>query len=121
MNMTEQTEDTSIQLSIAETYLKEMLKADDTKDFALYIKRYEKERIAGFSQERFHKDIECMHQDNGLNLSYEFLSTLRPQMVEGVEVFRTVWKGIYEKRDAVIELGIYQKGEDWFVIRSAVY
>lgn len=111
----------SEQLKIAEKYLKEMLKADDTKDFALYIKRYEQERIAGFSQEQFLKDIECMHQDNGMNLGHEFLSSLRTQTVDGLEVFRYVWKGVYEKRDAVIEIGIYEKSGDWCLARSAVY
>ena len=119
--MTEQIKEVSIPLSIAESYLKEMLKADDTKDFELYIKRYEKGRIVGFSQERFHKDIEHMHQNNGMNLGYEFLTSLRTQSIDELTVFRSVWKGIYEKRDAVIEIGIYEKEGNWYLIRSAVY
>lgn len=119
--MTKQIKSITTQLKIAEEYLREMLKADDTKDFELYIKRYEKDRIAGFSQERFHQDIECMHQDNGMNLGYEFLSSLRTQTFDELEVFRSVWKGVYEKRDAVIEIGIYKKEGIWYLIQSAVY
>jgi hypothetical protein len=119
--MTQASEDASMALVMAETYLIEMLKADDAEDFALYTKRYEKERLVGFTLERFKNDLKHMHQDNGMNLGYEFLASLRNQIVKGTSVYRSVWKGVYEKRDAVIELGIYQKEGAWYLMRSAVY
>ena len=111
----------SEEFTTAEKYLKEMLKADDTKNFELYTKRYEEKYLANFSRERFADDVKHMHERNGMNTGYEFLCTLRNSSIDGLDVFRFVWKGIYEKRDAVIELAIYKKNQSWYVIQSAVY
>ncbi|WP_394168659.1 hypothetical protein [Saccharospirillum alexandrii] len=108
-------------LVVAEEYLKEMLAADDAGNFELYTKRYEEQYLDGFTRDVFESDIEQMHEENGMNTGYEFLGTLRNQRVDELDVYRTVWKGIYEKRDAVIELGIYDRKGSWHVIRSAVY
>ena len=108
-------------MAIAEQYLQEMLKADDTADFELYTKRFESQYLTHFTKDRFQHDIKDMHERNGANKGYEFLATLRPSRIEGMEVHRTVWKGIYEKRDAVIELVIYKKNDTWHIIQSAVH
>lgn len=108
-------------LAIAEKYLKEMLEADDTANFELYTKRYEEKYLVNFSKERFSDDIHGMHQRNGKNIGYEFLSALRNSKFDGLDIFRFVWKGIYEKRDAVIEIDVYKKNGDWYIIQSAVH
>jgi len=91
--------DSSEEQAIAEKYLKEMLEADDTKNFDLYTKRYENKYLRNFSRERFSEDIKEMHECHGMNTSYEFLCTLRNFSFDGLDIFRFVWKGIYEKRD----------------------
>ncbi|MDB4836965.1 hypothetical protein OAH87_00660 [Marinomonas sp.] len=112
--------------AIAETYLKEMLEADDTADFALYTKRYEEKYLQGFTSEIFAKDIQQMQARNGMNQGYEFLAQLRSSFIEDsalqdIEVLRFVWKGQYEKRDAVIEVAIYEKNGTWYLIQSSVH
>ena len=107
--------------AIAENYLKEMLEADDTKNFDLYTKRYENKYLGNFSRERFSEDIKGMHERNGTNKGYEFLCRLRNFSFDDLDIFRFVWKGIYEKRDAVIEVDIYKKNGDWYIIQSAVH
>ena len=114
------TESTEI-LAIAEKYLKEMLEADDTVNFELYIKRYEEKYLGNFSREIFTSDIAHMHKRNGMNTGYMFLSKLRNAKIDGLDVFRTVWKGVYENHDAVIEMEIYKKNGVWYVIKSAVH
>ena len=69
--------DKAEELTIAENYLKEMLEADDTKNFELYTKRYEQKYLANFSREIFTKDIKHMHERNGMNTGYAFLGILR--------------------------------------------
>ncbi|MDO6426852.1 hypothetical protein Q4489_07510 [Thalassotalea sp. 1_MG-2023] len=113
--------ESSLALKAAEKYLKEMLEADDTANFELYIKRYEEKYLVNFSKESFSDDIKSMHERNGMNTGYEFLGLLRNTKFDDLDVFRTVWKGIYEKRDAVIEMGLYKKNGNWYVIKSAVY
>lgn len=109
------------ELVVAEKYLKEMLQADDTENFELYTKRHEEKYLINFSRERFSNDIRHMHERNGMNKGYEFLGTLRNSSVDGLDIFRSVWRGIYEKRDAVIDFGVYKKDGNWHVIKSAVY
>lgn len=106
--------------AIAETYLKEMLKADDTGDFELFIKRYESKYLGNFSREIHANDIKLMHERNGMNMGYEFLARLRNQQIDNLDIFRFIWKGIYEKRDAIIEIAIYQRNGSWYVIKSSV-
>ncbi|WP_448546446.1 hypothetical protein [Thalassotalea fusca] len=113
--------DSSEELAIAEKYLNEILEADNTKNFELYTKRYEEKYLVNFSKEQFLDDIKCMRERNGMNTDYEFLGALRNSRFESLDIFRFVWKGIYEKRDAVIELGIYKKNGIWYVIQSAVH
>lgn len=107
-------------ITIAEQYLKEMFEADDSADFELFTKRYEDKCLQGFSEGIFQSDIQKMQQRNGRNLGYEFLGELRNDNIDDLDVYRTVWKGIYEKRDAIVEMGVYQKNAQWYVIRSAV-
>lgn len=108
-------------LEFSEKYLKEMLEADDTENFELYTKRYEEKYLINFSKDKFSKDIKGMHERNGMNKGYEFLSTLRNSRFDDLVIFRSVWKGMYEKRDAVIEIGVYEKNGKWHVIQSAVH
>ncbi|MGQ7848387.1 hypothetical protein ACUNV4_28065 [Granulosicoccus sp. 3-233] len=113
--------DSAEAFQMSEKYLKEMLEADDTANFELYTKRFERRYLEGFTRERFTNDIRHMHERNGMNTGCEFLCTLRSGSLDGVEVLRFAWKGIYEKRDALIDLGIYKKDGNWYVINSAVY
>ena len=113
--------DSTEELAIAEKYLKEMLEADNTGNFDLYTKRYEEKYLVNFSREVFLNDIKCMNERNGLNIGYEFLGTLRNYNFNGLDIFRFVWKGIYEKRDAVIEIAVYKKEGNWHVIESVVH
>ncbi len=108
-------------LSIAEQYLQEMLDADDSADFDLYTQRYEPKYLAHFTKEKFMADIVGMQQRNGHNVSYELLGTLRSSDFDGHKVFRSVWKGVYEKRDAVIEIGVYKLDGQWYIIQSSVH
>ena len=109
------------ELVVAEKYLQEMLEADNTANFELYTKRYEEKYLINFSKDRFLDDIKGMHKRNGLNTGYEFLTALRNTKYDDLDIFSFVWKGIYEKRDAVIELGLYKKNENWYIIQSVVY
>jgi len=111
----------SEELAMAEKYLHEMLEADDTANYDLYTKRYEEKYLTNFSREIFSNDINHMHERNGMHTGYELLGTLRNSTVDDLDIYRTVWKGIYEKRDAVIEMGIYKKDGTWYVIKSAVH
>lgn len=113
--------DSSQVFAIADKYLNEMLQADDTGNFELYTKRYEEKYLVNFSKDRFLDDIKEMQKRNGKNTGYEFLGTLRNSKFDNLDIYRFVWKGVYENRDAVIEMGVYEKNGNWHVIRSVVH
>ena len=56
---------------IAEQFLQEMLQADDTGNYELFIKHYEDQDLVDFSPERFEQDIKQMQARNGKNMGYE--------------------------------------------------
>ena len=108
--------------AIAEQFLKEMLEADDTGNYELFIKHYEEKDLVGFSPERFEQDIKHMQASNGRNLGYEYFGSLkgyRDDYHDGC--FRFVWKGIYEKREALITIGIHHKNGTWYINESRVH
>ena len=107
--------------SIAEKFLKEMLKADDTSNYDLFVKYYEEQDLVDFSPERFEQDIKHMQARNGRNVGYEYFGALQGYRDGNHDgCFRFVWKGIYEKREALITIGIHCKDGTWHANESTV-
>ncbi|UTD54415.1 hypothetical protein [Halomonas sp. MS1] len=113
-------EDNQEELKIAEKYLAEMLKADQNRDYASFIKRYETVD-SGFSEDVFIKDVEAMKDELGTYKERVYLGSLNcsgkgsPQ-----RSLRFVWRGIYEKNEALIVLGIHQNAGVWYVNENHV-
>ncbi len=107
--------------TIAENFLQEMLEADDTGNYALFIKHYEAKHLVNFSKEQFESDIKEMQNRNGANLSYEYFGMLQGHPIDDAATsLRFVWKGIYEKREALITIGIHCKDKNWYINESSV-
>jgi hypothetical protein len=107
--------------AIAEKFLKEMLEADDTGNYELFIKHYEEKDLVDFSMERFQNDIKHMQARNGMNLGYEYFGALQGYRDDNHDnCFRFVWKGIYEKRETLIVIGIHHKDDTWYINESSV-
>mgnify|MGYP001238015067 CR=1 FL=1 len=43
---------------------------------------------------------------------------LRNFSFDGLAIFRFVWKGIYEKLDALLEIEVCEKNAYWYIIMS---
>tara|TARA_R110002033_G_scaffold165185_3_gene202885 strand:- start:5455 stop:5805 length:351 start_codon:yes stop_codon:yes gene_type:complete len=107
--------------AIAEQFLKEMLKADDTCNYELFVKHYEEKDLVDFSPERFEHDIKQMQARNGKNMGYEYFGALKGYHDgKRCAYYRFVWKGIYEKREALITIGIHHKDDTWYINESTV-
>jgi len=108
--------------AIAEGFLKEMLEADETGNYELLTKHYEEKDLIDFSPKRFEDDIKHMQERNGKNLSYKYFGSLQGYREDDHDgCFRFVWKGIYEKREALIVIGIHRKKNTWHVNTSLVH
>jgi len=115
------------ELGIAESFLQKMLEADDSGNYDLYIKHFEPRDLIGFTKERFKNDIKQMHERNGMNVGYEYFGSLKAPREDSTnadghhEGFRFIWKGIYEKREALIVIGIHKKDGTWYLNNASVH
>lgn len=103
-------------LAIAEKYLDEMLEAERKNDYQAWTTRFEEEDLKGFTEAIFKKDIAEMNEKMGAYQDRLFLETLRARLDDGdSESHKFVWKGIYEKEDVVMIVGIHKKNNIWYV------
>lgn len=99
---------------IAEQYLDEMLEAEESVDYQSFVARFEKQDVANFGQSRFKKDMYSIREDLGEYRSREYLGALkgfndvdRSDRHSGCT--RHVWRGIFEKNETLIVVGIHEK------------
>lgn len=101
---------------MAEVYLDEMLKADQDGNYQAFIKRFEQVDVDHFSEETFLADVELMREELGEYRNRHYLGMLSMKSDKGIEqTLRFVWRGIYDKNEALIVLGIHNKDGIWFV------
>ncbi len=100
--------------TIAEQYLDEMLEAENTLDYSLFVKHFEKQHIENFGESKFKKDMFAIREDLGDYKGREYLGALtgfhnpdNPNKYPNCT--RYVWKGIFEKNETLIIVGIHEK------------
>lgn len=105
---------TSVSQATAEQYLDEMLDAEKAVDHQRFIKRFETKYVENFTESRFRKDMRSIREDLGDYRGREFLGCLkgfedpdRLRKYPGCK--RYVWKGIFEKNETLMVVGIYEK------------
>lgn len=99
---------------IAELYLDEMLAAELAGDFQQWIKRYEPVDLEDFDEAEYITDMELIGESLGNYVSREFMGSLKGlrrnvDETESIDRMRFVWKGIFEKSEVVIIVGIHEK------------
>lgn len=112
-------------LAFAEEILDEMIQAEstDTGDYELFVKHFDK--VGDFGPTRFKKELMCIREDLGDYKSREYLGVLRghvdPDYPEKYpEHVRFNWRGIFEKNETLITLGLYKKNGK-FVVKEIMY
>lgn len=110
---------------IADDYLDEMLEAEDKLDYQMFVQRLEKRDVDNFGESRFTKDMYSIRTDLGAYKSREFLGSLNGfQNVDSPdrhpECVRYVWRGLFEKNETLIIVGIHKK-DDVFYVNQFTY
>ena len=102
------------QLKIAESYLDEMLAAEEAVDYDAFVRRFETRDIEHFGASRFKKDMYAIREDYGDYRSREYLGCLagkhdpdRPDRHPGC--IRYVWRGVFEKSETLIVVGLFTR------------
>jgi hypothetical protein len=109
------------ELKIAEEYLAETLKADSDGDFDGFVRRFDKRDLEGFSKDIFYADIESMREELGAYKSRSYLGSLQGfRDEEHPGCLRFVWRGVYEKSEALIIIGIHKVDGVWYLNESNV-
>ncbi len=104
------------ELKIAEEYLSEMLEADREGDYQKFTERFESVDSSEFNEDIFLSDVKQMSEDLGQYKKRIYLGSLKTLNMNGAEKsLRFVWRGFYEKNEALIVLGIHRKDGIWFV------
>ncbi|NRB39962.1 MAG: hypothetical protein HRU20_16085 [Pseudomonadales bacterium] len=109
------------ELTVAERYLTEMLEADRIGDYEGFIKRFDKIDLGGFDKDIFLKDTELMREELGVYKKRFYLGSLNGfKDDDHPRCLRFVWRAIYEKNEALIIVGIHEKGGVWYVNDNVV-
>lgn len=109
-------------LAMAEQFLDEMIEAEreENGDYELFTKRFDKTTLKDFGPSRFKKEMMCCREDLGSYRSREYLGSLKgmvdpddPDRHPGC--IRYNWRGIFEKNETLITVGIHEKGGTYYV------
>lgn len=109
-------------LAMAERFLDEMVEAESEGDgnYDLFTKRFDKDTLKDFGPSRFKKEMLCIREDLGAYQSREYLGSLKgavdvdyPDRHPGC--IRYVWRGVFEKNETLITMGIHERDGTHFV------
>lgn len=103
-------------LAVAEKYLDEMIAADAANDYEAFIRPFIVDEE--FTKEKFEADVAEMQPAMGKYVSREYLGSMKGNDDDHKDSLRFVWKGIYEKQEALIVVGICQIDGNWFAIEG---
>jgi len=112
-------------LAFAEEILDEMIQAGSTdpEDYELFVKHFD--QIDNFGPTRYKKEMMCIREELGNYKSREYLGALKGQVnPDNPDKFpgfvRFNWRGVFEKNETLVTLGLYQK-EGKYVVREIMY
>ena len=98
----------------AERYLDEMLAAESDTDYRAFTRRFEPKDLEDFGESRFKKSMYAIREDLGEYRDREYLGSLRgfvdadrPDRRPGG--VRHVWRGVFEKNETVIVVGLHER------------
>ena len=115
-------EESTAARDVAERYLAEMLDAERERDFDAWCRRWHPSDLEGFTEARFAEDVDEMHRVLGEYRDREYLGSVRGRRDEpgdDAERPRFVWKVVYERNEALFEVGVRRVDGRWYAYRNA--
>ena len=106
----------------AEQFLDEMIEAEQELSYAKFTRRFEKKYLVGFLEHHFQKDMREIREEIGNYISREFLGCVSGKQVEGdnryPNLVRYVWRGVFDKNEVLITVGIYSIDGNYYVCEA---
>ena len=110
------------QLALAEQILDEMIEAESqgNENYELFVKHFDQGTLSDFGPTRFKKEMMCIREDLGEYKSREYLGYLKGHVDpdhpdKHPECVRYNWRGIFEKNETLITLGIHKENGKYLV------
>jgi len=110
------------QLALAEQILDEMIEAESqgNENYELFVKHFDQDTLSDFGPTRFKKEMMCIREDLGEYKSREYLGSLKGHVDpdnpdKHPECVRYNWRGIFEKNETLITLGIHKENGKYLV------
>jgi len=118
--MPENLTDATAERAIAERYIDEMLDAEKNVDYDAFIVRFEPTDLENFPKEKFENDMKNIREELGDYISRDYLGQVKgfvhPAKNEGYpDCIRFVWRGVFERNEAIVTMGIHKRSGQWFV------
>ncbi len=107
------TADISNQQRLAEQYLDEVLEGHLEKNYAKFSKNFDERLLDEVTEKNFLRTSAVANEDYGPYVSRVYLGSVDGVFDEPLERYpeaiRHVWRGIFEKQEAFLNVGIYVK------------
>jgi len=102
----------------AEQYLDEILEAESELNYAKFVKRREERYLPNFTERDFNRAVRNLNEDCGACISREYMGSINDILADVTGNFpgnvKHLWRGVCEKGEVFIVLGIYQRdGKDY--------
>ena len=112
-------------LQRAEQFMDEILAAEAERNFTKFHCRFEEKYIADATEAEFLREMRDMQEDYGNYIRREFLGCVTGEKLPGdnryPNLVRYIWRGIFEKNEFVFNLGVYRKGDTYYVAEAAYH
>jgi len=106
----------------AEKFLDEMIEAEVELSHAKFTQRFEEKYLVNFTESDFLRDMKKIQDIFGSYVRREFLGCLAGEKRPGDDRYpnqvRYVWRGFFEKNDALITVGIYHNRDTYHVCEA---
>lgn len=109
-------------LAMAEQFLDEMIEAEleENANYELFTQRFDKDTLSDFGPSRFKKEMLCINEDLGRYQKREYLGSLKgfidiDNPNKRPNCIRYNWRGVFEKNETLITMGIHNIGDVYYV------
>ena len=103
----------------AEEFLDEMIKAEEELSYAKFTQRFEQKYLVKFTEHQFFKDMRDISEDQGGYIKREFIGSISGKQHDADERYpnlvRYLWRGVFEKCEVLISLGIYRINGTYYI------
>ena len=104
---------------IAEQYLDEVLESEEEASYEKFTRRCEKKWIVSFTEAEFLRDLRDIREDYGNYVRRKFMGCVaaekRKRDPRTENMVRYVWRGIFDKNEVLITMGIYLKDGTYYM------